>query len=50
MTHHSLPSYFMFFNDALVLTLYILGVPAIELVLEIRKSYFWRNVLIHQIC
>ena len=26
-----------------------LGVPAVEVVLELRKYYFWRNVLMHDI-
>ena len=42
MIHHSLPLDFSVFEDAAVLTQF-LGAPAIEVVLELRKYYFWRN-------
>ena len=42
MTRHSLLSYFSIFEDAPVLTLFFCA-PAVEVVLELRKYYFWRN-------
>ena len=42
MTHHLLPSDFSVFEDAGVSTQFS-GAPAVEVVLELRKYYFWRN-------
>ena len=47
MTHPSLLSDFCVFEDAAVLTLCFFCAPDVELVLEIHKYDFWRNVLIH---
>ena len=44
MTHHSLPSDFSVFEDAAVTTHFFSDAPAVEVVLELRKYYFWRNV------
>ena len=49
MTHHSLPSYFCVFEDAAVFDPMVFGAPAVEVELELRKYYFWRNVLMHDI-
>ena len=45
MTHYILQSDFSVFEDAAVLTQCSSDALAVEIVLEQRKYYFWRNFL-----